>query len=149
MDAAISYLASLGEAREGKSTSTSLSSRRGNITRAMKAIRQYEETLSLEMLRVLNEGGATVYGISTKERVGERVPTFCFNLPGVAPADVTEAMSRANIGIRDGHLYSPRLMKRLGLSIETGAVRASLVHYNTIEEIHRFGNVLLDLSKHA
>ena len=147
MDAAISYLASLGEVREGKSTSLSL--RRGNITRAMKAIRQYEETLSLEMLRVLNEGGATVYGVSTKERVGERVPTLCFNLPGVAPADVTEAMSRANIGIRDGHLYSPRLMKRLGLSIETGAVRASLVHYNTIEEIHRFGNVLLDLSKHA
>jgi len=149
MDAAISYLASLGEAREGKSTSTSLSSRRGNITRAMKAIRQYEETLSLEMLRVLHESGGTVYGISTKEKVGERVPTLCFNLPGVAPADVTEAMSRANIGIRDGHLYSPRLMKRLGLSIETGAVRASLVHYNTIEEIHRFGNVLLDLSKHA
>jgi cysteine desulfurase family protein (TIGR01976 family) len=147
MDAAISYLASLGEVREGKSTS--LSSRRGNITRAMKAIRQYEETLSIEMLRVLNEGGATVYGISAKERVGERVPTLCFNLPGVAPADVTETMSRANIGIRDGHLYSPRLMKRLGLSIETGAVRASLVHYNAIEEIHRFGNVLLDLSKHA
>jgi cysteine desulfurase family protein (TIGR01976 family) len=147
MDAAISYLASLGEVREGKPTS--LSSRRGNITRAMKAIRQYEETLSLEMLRVLNESGATVYGISTKERIGERVPTLCFNLPRVAPADVTEAMSRANIGIRDGHLYSPRLMKRLGLSIETGAVRASLVHYNKIEEIHRFGNVLLDLSKHA
>ena len=147
MDAAVSYLASLGEVREDKSTS--LSSRRGNITRAMKAIRQYEETLSLEMLRVLNESGATVYGISTKERVGERVPTFCFNLPRVAPAEVTETMSRANIGIRDGHLYSPRLMKRLGLSIETGAVRASLVHYNTIEEIRRFGNVLLDLSKHA
>jgi len=149
MDAAISYLASLGEVREGKSTSTSLSSRRGNVTRAMKAIRQYEETLSLEMLRVLNEAGATVYGVSRKERIQERVPTLCFNLPGVAPADVTEAMSRANIGIRDGHLYSPRLMKRLGLSIETGAVRASLVHYNTIEEIHRFGNVLLDLSKHG
>jgi cysteine desulfurase family protein (TIGR01976 family) len=147
MDAAISYLASLGEVREGKPTS--LSSRRGNITRAMKAIRQYEETLSLEMLRVLNESGATVYGISTKDKVRERVPTLCFNLPNVAPADVTEAMSRANIGIRDGHLYSPRLMKRLGLSIETGAVRASLVHYNKIEEIHRFGNVLLDLSKHA
>jgi cysteine desulfurase family protein (TIGR01976 family) len=148
MDAAIGYLASLGEDREGHGSAAS-SSRRGNITRAMKAIRQYEETLSLEMLRVLNESGAIVYGISAKERIGERVPTFCFNLPRVAPAAVTEAMSRADIGIRDGHMYSPRLMKRLGLSLETGAVRASLVHYNTIEEIHRFGNVLLDLSKHA
>jgi cysteine desulfurase family protein (TIGR01976 family) len=148
MDAAIGYLASLGDEREGHGSAVS-SSRRGNITRAMKAIRQYEETLSLEMLRVLNESGAIVYGISAKERIGERVPTFCFNLPRVAPAAVTEAMSRADIGIRDGHMYSPRLMKRLGLSLETGAVRASLVHYNTIEEIHRFGNVLLDFSKHA
>ena len=148
MDAAIGYLASLGEERQGHGSAAS-SSRRGNITRAMKAIQQYEETLSLEMLRVLNESGAIVYGISAKERIGERVPTFCFNLPRVAPAAVTEAMSRADIGIRDGHMYSPRLMKRLGLSLETGAVRASLVHYNTIEEIHRFGNVLLDLTKHA
>lgn len=148
MDAAIGYLASLGAEREGHGSAAS-SSRRGNITRAMKAIQQYEETLSLEMLRVLNESGAIVYGISAKERIGERVPTFCFNLPRVAPAAVTEAMSRADIGIRDGHMYSPRLMKRLGLSLETGAVRASLVHYNTIEEIHRFGNVLLDLTKHA
>jgi cysteine desulfurase family protein (TIGR01976 family) len=150
IDAAIGYLASLGESGEDRrDSSATVSPRRGNITRAMNAIRQYEETLSLEMLRVLHESGAIVYGISAKERTGERVPTLCFNLPRVAPAEVTEAMSRANIGIRDGHLYSPRLMNRLGLSVETGAVRASLVHYNTIEEIHRFGNVLLDLSKHA
>jgi cysteine desulfurase family protein (TIGR01976 family) len=150
MDAAIGYLASLGGGRSGDGGNLATSSsRRGSITRAMTAIRQYEETLSLEMLHVLRECGAIVYGISTKERIGERVPTLCFNLPGVAPAEVTETMSRANIGIRDGHLYSPRLMKRLGLSLETGAVRASLVHYNTIEEIHRFGNVLHDVNKHA
>jgi selenocysteine lyase/cysteine desulfurase len=58
-------------------------------------------------------------------------------------------MSHAEIGIRDGHMYSPRLMKQLSLDMETGVVRASLVHYNTVEEIHRFGNVLLDLSRHA
>jgi len=27
-------------------------------------------------------------------------------------------------------------------------VRISAVHYNTMEEIHRFGDILLDLSKH-
>ncbi|HEV7551137.1 MAG TPA: cysteine desulfurase-like protein, partial [Candidatus Angelobacter sp.] len=40
------------------------------------------------------------------------------------------------------HMYSPRLMKRLGLSQESGAVRASLVHYNTLEEVRTFGNLL-------
>ena len=51
-----------------------------------------------------------------------------------------------NIGVRDGHMYSPRLMKRLGLSLEGGAVRASLVHYNTVEEVRRFGSVLAEIA---
>jgi selenocysteine lyase/cysteine desulfurase len=63
-------------------------------------------------------------------------------MPGVLPQDVTEAAARAGIGIRDGHMYAPRLMQRLGLTQETGVVRVSLVHYNTFAEIHRFANVL-------
>jgi len=50
--------------------------------------------------------------------------------------------------VRDGHMYSPRLMRRLGLSPETGAVRASLVHYNTLAEIQRFGDTLAEI-KHS
>jgi cysteine desulfurase family protein (TIGR01976 family) len=146
MDAAIGYLAELGKRLGGNDAAAS---RRNNLTRAMTAIRQYEEILSLEMLKVLNDSGATIYGIREDERLGERVPTFCFNLPGVVPAKVTEEMSRAEIGIRDGHMYAPRLMEKLSLSMDSGAVRASLVHYNTIEEVRRFGNVLLDLSKNA
>jgi selenocysteine lyase/cysteine desulfurase len=33
-------------------------------------------------------------------------------------------------------------MRRLGLDPEEGVVRASLVHYNTLAEIHRLGEVL-------
>jgi selenocysteine lyase/cysteine desulfurase len=46
-------------------------------------------------------------------------------------------------------MYAPRLMKRLGVPLESGVVRASLVHYNTLDEIHSFGNALLDLTKHG
>jgi selenocysteine lyase/cysteine desulfurase len=54
-------------------------------------------------------------------------------------------MSNAGIGIRDGHMYAPRLMKHLGCSLDTGVLRASILHYNTIEEIHEFGRVLRDM----
>ena len=37
------------------------------------------------------------------------------------------------------------LVKRLGVSLDTGVNRASLVHYNTLDEIHAFGKVLLDM----
>jgi selenocysteine lyase/cysteine desulfurase len=111
----------------------------------MSGIRAYEQGLSLELMRVLREAGATIYGVSDSGQLSQRVPTICFNLQGIDPATVTEAAARAGIGIRDGHMYSPRLMQRLGLSVETGAVRASLVHYNTPAEIHRFGDVLARL----
>ena len=61
------------------------------------------------------------------------------------PARVTEELAKRNIGVRDGHMYSPRLMGRLGLSPESGAVRASLVHYNTLAEMHRFGIALAEI----
>jgi selenocysteine lyase/cysteine desulfurase len=96
------------------------------------------------MLGVLRAAGATVYGVGDSARVAGRVPTLCFNLPNIAPALVTETMAKHGIGIRDGHMYAPRLMKRLGVKNESGVVRASLLHYNTIQEIHEFGKVLCD-----
>ena len=60
---------------------------------------------------------------------------------------MTEGLARANIGIRDGHMYAPRLMKRLNVPVESGVARVSLVHYNTVQEIYRFGNALSGLRR--
>ena len=147
MDAAVSYLETLGRNMAGNNATAKSESRRSALRRAFEAIRTYEESLSLEMLRVLNDCSAIVYGVTERERISQRVPTLCFNLPNVLPARVSEELAKENIGIRDGHMYTPRLMKRLGLPIETGAVRASLVHYNTAEEVRRFGRVLAEITK--
>jgi cysteine desulfurase family protein (TIGR01976 family) len=144
MDAAVGYLARLGRSLAPVQADKTL---RTDIARAMQAILAYERVLSLETLRVLHECNARVYGIADPARIASRVPTLSFNIEGVAPSAVTEAMARAGIGIRDGHLYCPRLMRRLGLAEASGTVRVSLVHYNTIPEIHRFGNVLFDLAR--
>jgi cysteine desulfurase family protein (TIGR01976 family) len=149
MDAVISYLESLGKRTESGGNDVTKDSKRANLARAMQSIRAYEELLSLEMLQVLNNCGATIYGLADKNQVHQRVPTLCFNLPNVAPAKVTETLAHAGIGIRDGHMYAPRLMKRLGVPVDSGVVRASLVHYNTMNEIHSFGDALLDLTKHG
>jgi cysteine desulfurase family protein (TIGR01976 family) len=142
MDAAVRYLEALGSTGSGNGEAENLGSRRAALQSAFKAIRDYEESLALEMLRVLNDCGAIVYGVANKNRICERVPTLCFNLPNIPPATVTEYLAKRGIGVRDGHMYAPRLMQRLGLSKESGAVRASLVHYNTMEEVHAFGSAL-------
>lgn len=151
MDAAVGYLAWLGRSlasgQVDSRADVGAAPLRTDIARAMQAILAYERGLSLELLKLLRECNARVHGIADPARIASRVPTVAFNLPGVSPAEVTETMARAGIGIRDGHLYCPRLMRRLGLPLESGTVRVSLVHYNTLPEIHRFGNVLFDLTK--
>jgi selenocysteine lyase/cysteine desulfurase len=97
------------------------------------------------MLGSLRSAGAIIYGVDDPAHLAKRVPTFCFRLPQVDPALITETMAGRGIGIRDGHMYAPRLMKRLGVNLETGVNRVSLVHYNTTQEIQEFGNVLRDL----
>lgn len=145
MDAAVNYLGRLGRILMGKTGSSDLHSQHDDAYHAMTAVRSYEQRLSRELSRVLKECGAQIYGIDSDARVADRVPTFCFNMPGVAPRVVTDEAARANIGLREGHMYAPRLMRRLNLAPDSGAVRVSLVHYNTIAEIHRLGNVLSDL----
>ncbi|MFZ0138726.1 MAG: cysteine desulfurase-like protein [Candidatus Sulfotelmatobacter sp.] len=147
MDAAVRYLETLGRSLARNDAAEKSGSTRSALRHAFEAIRAYEESLSLEMLRVLSDCGAVVYGVTEKEHMNQRVPTLCFNLPNVPPARVSEELAKENIGARDGHMYTPRLMKRLGLPIETGAVRASLVHYNTVEEVRRFGRVLSEITK--
>lgn len=141
MDAAVSYLEDLG-----RLIRPAADSRRAALIAATEAIRSYEAHLSRAMLDALEQAGATIYGITARDQIACRTPTLCFNLPGIAPAQVTEGLARQNISVRDGHMYSPRLMKRLGLTRESGAVRASLVHYNTVEEIQRFGSALANLA---
>jgi cysteine desulfurase family protein (TIGR01976 family) len=142
MDAAVRYLEKLGRLVNPAATS-----RRAVLVAGMESIRDHEALLSRAMLDVLCGVKATVYGITAHDQISLRTPTLCFNLPGISPAKVTEALAQQNIGVRDGHMYSPRLMKRLGLAKETGAVRASLVHYNTMEEVHKFQNALATVAK--
>jgi len=145
MAAAVAYLETIGAGHGGEGENVTTASRRASLVRAMTSIREYETTLSGAMLEVLHDSGATIYGIDDASRLSERVPTFCFRLPSVAPARVTQTMSDHGIGIRDGHMYAPRLMNRLGVGLDTGVNRASLVHYNTVQEIHEFGKVLGDI----
>lgn len=145
MNAAVGYLEELGRSFLADSQPTSA---RERLVTAMEAIRVYEVTLSAEILRAMSElDRVTVYGIREASQHEHRVPTICFNLNGVPAPRVAAFCADNGIGVRDGNMYSPRLLRRMGIPPETGAVRASLVHYNTIEEIGKFVDVLRRISR--
>jgi len=139
MDAAVSYLEDLGRrSGDGKDAA----SRTAVIHQAMEAIADYERTLSASLLdAIAGISGATVHGVTDRNRLAERVPTLCFTVAGADASAIAERMAARDIGIRSGHMYSPRLMARLGL-MPGGVVRASLVHYNTVAEVGRFRDAL-------
>jgi cysteine desulfurase family protein (TIGR01976 family) len=109
----------------------------------MSAIRGYEFGLSCALLDILAERqGVTVYGIKDTRRVEERVPTAAFTLAGKPPCQVAEELDEENIYVWDGNYYALEVTTRLGLESSGGMVRVGPVHYNTVEEIKRFGEVL-------
>jgi cysteine desulfurase family protein (TIGR01976 family) len=136
MTAAIEYLEDLG--RHCVSNG-SAASQRQSLEAAMGAIREYETKLSRCVLEGLGTiSNVVVYGEQDKSHLDRRVPTFSFNLKNMPARELAASLATKGFAVRDGHMYSPRLIKRLGLSPDVGLVRASLVHYNTEDEISRF-----------
>lgn len=120
-----------------------LQGRRLHLKQGMATVRAYEFELSRALLDVLEETpGVSVYGLTDRRRLEERVPTFSFTLKGKHPRLVAERLAAENIYLWDGHYYAVSIVERLGLAESGGMVRVGPVHYNTVEEIHRFGQSL-------
>jgi cysteine desulfurase family protein (TIGR01976 family) len=134
MDAAVGYLERLGRS----AIATDSAPRAVVLHAAMDAIAKYEQQLSGALLDAIESvRSATVRGVVDRQRLGDRVPTVSFTVEGVEASAIADALADRDIGARSGHMYSPRLMTRLGL-MPRGVVRVSLVHYNTVEELSRF-----------
>jgi cysteine desulfurase family protein (TIGR01976 family) len=117
--------------------------RRLRLKKAMAAIRAYEYEISRALLDVLEETpGITIYGLTDRRRLEERVPTVAFRLKGWHPRQVAERLGQDGIYVWDGNYYALAVTERLGLEESGGMVRVGPVHYNTVEEIHRFGEAL-------
>lgn len=103
------------------------------------AIEQHEYLLQSVVLEYLNSReDVTIHGeTSTDSRV--RVPTISFTVKGRDSRVVVEKVEKtSNFGFRWGHFYSHSLVQGLlGLG-NSGVIRVSLVHYNTVEEARAF-----------
>jgi selenocysteine lyase/cysteine desulfurase len=75
-------------------------------------------------------------------RLDERVPTVSFTVEGKNPAQLADAIGKENIYVWDGHNYALAIVERLGLLEAGGMIRVGPVHYNTLDELETFGEVL-------
>jgi cysteine desulfurase family protein (TIGR01976 family) len=140
---ALEYFEWIGEKYGSQELKGESANRKLRLKHAMHAIQAYETLLSRALLEILLETpGVTVYGLTDVNRMEERVPTYAFNLKGFTPRQVAQELGMQDIFVWSGNYYALSVTESLGVEDSGGMVRVGPVHYNTIEEIERFGEVL-------
>lgn len=143
----LEYLEWLGENFPPEGIDRTSPDRKQRLKMAMHSIRDYETGLSSRLLEVLEETpGVTIYGLRDSTRLPERVPTFAFTLQGFTPRQVAQELGKRDIYVWDGNYYAISVTESLGLEESGGMVRVGPVHYNTLEEIHKFGAALGEIA---
>jgi cysteine desulfurase family protein (TIGR01976 family) len=140
--AAIDYLAQLG-----KRVSPTVENRREALIAAMHAIQEYERELSKKLIPELLEiPGLTLYGIRDVDNFYWRTPTVGIRIAGTTPEAIAKILGERGIFSWNGNFYAIGLTEKLGVESTGGFLRIGLVHYNTMEEIQRFLDVLCEIA---
>jgi cysteine desulfurase family protein (TIGR01976 family) len=115
---------------------------RPTIVRAFERMTELELPLQRRMIDGLRSiPGVKLIG-STSTAAERRVPTVSFLHERRRPSEIVAAVQAADVAIRHGHMYAYRLCEALGIDTAEGAVRASAVHYNTVDEVDRLLNAV-------
>jgi cysteine desulfurase family protein (TIGR01976 family) len=131
--AAINYLTQIGHR-----VLPGVKNRREALLAAMIAIKQYEKDLCQKLVTgLLQIPGLTLYGIIEATRFDWRTPTVGIRLAEQSPHAIAKALGEQGIFTWNGNFYALGLTQKLGVESSGGFLRIGLVHYNTVEEIHR------------
>jgi cysteine desulfurase family protein (TIGR01976 family) len=124
------------------------SGRRLAFKQAASVLSEYEHTLSKALIQAVQSvPGTSIHGVTDLDRLDERVPTVSFTMEGRDPEALADAIGKEGIYVWNGHNYALAIVERMGLLEAGGMVRVGPVHYNTVEEIERFREVLLKVAR--
>jgi cysteine desulfurase family protein (TIGR01976 family) len=108
-------------------------SRRDRLVAVLGAVEEYLAGL----LRRAVDGLQAIDGVRVLPAPSRRTSTLSFVVDGHTPAAVAERLALRQVSVWDGDNYAYELMRRFGLQDSGGAVRASLVLYNTPADVDR------------
>ena len=110
---------------------------------ALDYLFEYEKLLTIDLIEGLqNIKNVKVQGITEKNALDRRLPTVSFSVSGLSPSRIAEGLAKENIFVWSGHSYALEVVKSLNLLDEGGVLRTGPVHYNTINEVHEFLEIL-------
>ena len=109
----------------------------GRLASVFERIAAHEEALVAPLLELLAaKPGVRLIGNPSADRY-LRAPTVAFAVEGRDAGDIARAVAAHQVAIGAGDFYAARCIEALGLADQGGVVRASMVHYNTADEVTR------------
>ncbi|WP_108651801.1 cysteine desulfurase-like protein [Dongshaea marina] len=109
---------------------------RQRLVHSFEQCQAHEMELSRYFLdKLAQHSDITLYGISDKNRIHERTPTFALRFKEAMPSDIAQVLGTHNICVWHGHFYALGLCRQLRLLDRGGVLRIGFMHYNTRDEV--------------
>ena len=140
---AIDYIAGLGDRFGAAAPGSEL---RPRLAAGFQAMKTYDDVLTRRLVETLQSvNSVRVLGIGDPDAFDRRVSTVTFVAENVPSAEIAAGLAKDGIQVWHGHNYGLEPNRRLGILDRGGGVRIGPVHYNTLGEIDRIGERIVNL----
>ena len=110
---------------------------RNKIEKTNQLISKHEEKIGNLLLDYLNSRDDIKLIGKDKIENRNRAPTFSFTSKHHSSKNISSQLVKNGIATRNDNFYAWRCLKALGIDINDGVVRTSMVHYNTEEDVQK------------
>ena len=115
---------------------------RKKIEKINELISNHEEQIANPLLEYLNSRNDIKLIGKKKIENKNRAPTISFTFLNQSSKQISNQLVKNGIATRNDNFYAWRCLKALGIDVDDGVVRTSMVHYNTHEDVEKLISVL-------
>ncbi len=115
---------------------------REKIHKVNKLIANHEKEIANPLLEYLNSRSDIKLIGKTKISNRDRAPTIAFTMDNKSSKDLSSELVKHGIATRNDNFYAWRCLLALGIDVDDGVVRTSMVHYNSHDDVEKLINAL-------
>ena len=115
---------------------------REKIHKVNKLIANHEKEIANPLLEYLNSRSDIKLIGKTKISNRDRAPTIAFTMDNKSSKDLSSELVKYGIATRNDNFYAWRCLLALGIDVDDGVVRTSMVHYNSHDDVEKLINAL-------
>ncbi len=112
------------------------------IVKINSLIEEHEKNIANPLLKYIDEREDLKLIGKNKITNKDRAPTISFTSKFKSSAEISKILIDNTIATRNDNFYAWRCLKSLGIDINDGVVRISVVHYNSDKDINKLINAL-------